>query len=188
MKQCPSPVIHHFCICTFWLTLLITTLTDRRVLSGIERCKCIFGNSILWLYHPFATESARVPEHVTLTTHIWQVQAYFFPLKSLNYSNDASPSLPVLYPFLKHKNNLKSNLNWSQKLSHLNSEIRQISELRGGRAHIYSDVWSLTNSSGTLAFTYFLRQIFLWWFGKCISLRLQHVRWYQCFSPNTHFW
>lgn len=53
--------------CVMWN---IKILIDRRVLLRIERRECIGGNPISWLYHLIATESARVPEDVTVTTDV----------------------------------------------------------------------------------------------------------------------
>lgn len=53
--------------CVMWN---IKILIDRRVLLRIERCECIGGNPIPWRYHLITTESARVPEDVTVTTDV----------------------------------------------------------------------------------------------------------------------
>lgn len=58
----------------------------------IEWCLCIGGNSMLWLHHLITTESARVPEDVTVTNiQIWQVSAHFFSLNGKQMTlNDES--------------------------------------------------------------------------------------------------
>lgn len=53
--------------CVMWN---IKILIDGRVLLRIERCECIGGNPTPWLYHLITTESARVPEYVTVTTDV----------------------------------------------------------------------------------------------------------------------
>lgn len=140
----------------------IKILTERRVLLCIERCKCIFGISKLCLYHPkpgFTTESARVPEDVTVTTHvlIWQVQAHFLPLivkqkphASVTVNMFLHTFLPVLFPFFKHKTTW--NPIW---IKYLDPRSSHISTLKLDKfnmnieisVHIYSEVWSLTNTT-----------------------------------------
>lgn len=157
----------------------------RLVLLCFQPCKCIFGNLILWLYQPFATESARVPADVSVTPHvlIWQAK-HISSLSTENRSlKHASTCIfSCITPFSQAQKYFISNLNkifWT--LEAPTCQLRNQTDLTWILRSFYTLilVWSVGNSAleSLSSHITFLREIFLRWFKTQNASTWDFSRW-----------